>query len=125
MMIDLRKIVHKYIWVSWKAAAFRTSVKPARIDAYSLKNITRANQAGDNINLEQDDMMDLDMEDSKHIHGTSPSWNEVSGRDYFKEDKEQSKGFKARQKFYSPGLPLLGSDTKVNLTSLCLVSSDL
>jgi hypothetical protein len=33
MMKDLRKIVHKYIWISWKAGTFRPSVKAARIDA--------------------------------------------------------------------------------------------
>lgn len=66
-MKDLRKIVLKYIWISLKAGTFRTSVKPARIDVYSLKSVTRSTQAGDNIDLDQDGMIALDTEESKHI----------------------------------------------------------
>lgn len=40
------------------------------VDPWSLKDITRSAQARDNIDLDQDDIMALDMEESKHIRGT-------------------------------------------------------
>lgn len=62
-------MVLKYIYL--KTGAFRASMKPARIDAWSFKYITKSTQARDNIDLDQDDRMDLDMDESKHIPGTS------------------------------------------------------
>lgn len=54
---------------------------------HCLRDIMRSTQAIDNINLNQEDMMVLHMEESKHSTLCKKKSTKLCRREYFREDK--------------------------------------